>query len=105
MIRQPRAWTATAVFGLAALVLTASLPVRAAVQGGVHARGTTAGTNAGDAEAQALILPPELQKKLQELLAAIGGVLNGRLSARAQRASGFVSAAIVLALAARVLIG
>ena len=41
----------------------------------------------------------------QELLAAIGGVLNGRLSARAQRASGFVSAAIVLALAARVLIG
>jgi len=41
----------------------------------------------------------------QELLAVLGGLLRGRLSAGAQRASGFVSGAIVLALAARVLIG
>ena len=41
----------------------------------------------------------------QELLAVLGGLLHGRLEARAQRVLGFVSGAIVLALAARVLIG
>lgn len=41
----------------------------------------------------------------QELLAVLGGILHGRLEAPAQRVLGFVSGAIVLALAVRVLIG
>lgn len=77
-IRQPRAWIATATLALAAIALSATLPARAVVQDGRSVGGPTAGSKSADLQAQALILPPELQKRLEELLAGIeSGTLNG----------------------------
>jgi hypothetical protein len=73
-IRQPRAWAATAVLAAAALGLSATLPVRAIWPGAAIAAKSGAGATSdanGASNAQALILPPELQKKLEELLAGI----------------------------------
>ena len=78
-IRQPKAWAATAVMALAALGLSVTLPARAIMSGGGAAGGARASAVfPGDGQAQPLILPPELQKKLEELLAGIeSGQLKG----------------------------
>jgi len=78
--RQPRVWSATMVMALAALIVSATLPARSASSSGsaIGAGGASRAAKAAvGPQAAPLMLPPELQKKLEELLA---GIENGKLT-------------------------